>query len=376
MACPGQPAEEGEYVVSTVAEVAHVRFRPGMYIGDTGARGLTYLLFSLVGESLAEVAAGRGNEVRVSLRADGSAEVSDDGRPMSNVEAVLTQFNAGERGDVSPYRSRTGIHDVTYVVVNALSERLTVVARTLGSTYTHAFRRGVTDSVLQSGGPPDGQGLTVTFRPDPDIFGPAQFDPAVVRERLHELAFLHSGVRFAFTDPSGTRTVFEYGDGIRELLEHLTAARPPLHDVLIVRGEDAGVRYEVGLRWCAEAGEVRSFANGGRTPGGGTHERGALAGAVAGLRDALPLAPADGFTAADLRAGLTAVVSVWLREPRLLGATRAELGNEEVEGVLQFATRAGVGAYFAAEPADAAKVLAAVRSASGAASARRCDATQ
>jgi DNA gyrase subunit B len=359
MACPGQPPEEGEHVVTTGSGIDHVRYRPGMYIGDTGARGLTYLLFSLVSESLAEVAAGRGNEVRVILRADGSAEVSDDGRPMPNVEAAFTEFNAGGRGDVSPYQSRTGVHDGTYFVANALSERLTVVARAAGSAYTHAFRRGVTDAAFPNAGPPDGNELTVTFRPDPDIFGAAQFDPAEVRERLRELAFLHSGVRFAFTDASGTRDVFECGDGIRAFLEHLTAARAPLHDALIVRGEDAGVRYEIGLRWCAAAGEVRSFVNGGRTAGG-THERGALAGAVAGLRAALPLAASDGFKADDLRAGLTAVVSVWLREPRFMGAMRTELGNAEVEGVVRSAVRAGVGAYFAAEPADAAKVLEAV----------------
>lgn len=359
MACPGQiPAHYDEDDLQPVSELEHVRRRPAMYLGSTGPRGLHDLLFNLVTESLSEVVAGYGREVRVELRADGFAEVSDDGRPMDNVQFAFDRIGHGHGRLVGA--GPTGRDDFAYAVANALSERLTVVARTPGSTYSHSFRRAVTRTAAQMGGPPDARGLTVTFLPDAEIFGVSQFDADTVRERLRQLAFLHSGVRLTFTDEDGERTAFEYGDGIREFVTHLNAARTPLHDVLVLRGEDDGVRYEVGLQWCAEPEEVRaSFANHYRTTDGGTHQRGTLTGAATGLLDYVRAhAPEVGeLTPDDRRTGLTAVVSVWLAEPHFISATRAELGNEEAEAVVRAAVRHGVLAYLEANPADAGRVV-------------------
>jgi DNA gyrase/topoisomerase IV subunit B len=332
-----------------------------MYVGSTDERGLFYLLFDLVSESLAEAVAGYGRSIRVALRADGSAEVADDGRPMPEVERAFTRSGYG-RGDDNPYLTAHGLQDFGYMVANALSERLSVVARSDGSTYQHSFRSGDTHAVVQSGGPPGARGLTVTFRPDPLIFGDAQFDASAVRYRLRQLAFLHCGVRITFTDEtSGTHDEFEYADGIREYVKLLNEHRQLLHaDVIMLHGEEQGVRYEIGLQWCAEADEMQiGFANHYHPPHGGTHMRGLRAGAAAGVSDFIrqkgPMP--EQLRSDDIRAGLTAVVSVWLREPMYMGATRSHLGNPEAETVVESAVRRGVCEFFEANRAVADRVI-------------------
>jgi DNA gyrase subunit B len=356
MACPGNYSEADVQVFTSWTEP--IRRRPAMYVGDTGQRGVNYLLFELVRNSLAEGAAGHGKAVRVTLRADGSAEVSDDGRIPPDVERAFTAFPYGLHGHNPDQANRGGFY---FAVANAVSEWLRLAARSDESVYRHAFRRGETDWVVQSGGPLGDSGLTITFRPDPQIFGTATFDAEAIRERLRLLAFAHGGVRITFTDADGTREVIEHADGFRECVRWLNAGRTPLHPgPIVLRGEESGVRYEVGLQWCEEGDEVRqSFANGTPTPHGGTHERGVLAGAAAGLRDFIREGdPNVGeLRDDDLRDGLTAVVSVWVREPMFTGATRSRLGNPEVEGVVREAVRRGVRDYFAANAEAARRVV-------------------
>jgi DNA gyrase subunit B len=387
MGCPGQPPEYSEENIVTLSGLEHVRRRPLMYIGDTDARGLFTLLFELVTQSLEEVVAGHGRSVRVALRADGFAEVADDGRtwPASNppagmptIEQAFAEFGYGYRWNLDPYRT-CGLHDIGYPIANALSERLRVLVRTDGSVYQHVFTRGVTSAVVESAGPPGDRGLTVKFRPDPDIFGDARFDADAIRDRLRQLAYLHSGARITFTDEAtGTRDEFEYADGIREYVRFLNANRRPLRaDVIVLRGEEQGVRYEVGLQWCEDEGEMRlSFANYYCTPQGGTHDSGLRAGVTAGVRDFIQTTAADSgkFESEDLRAGLTAVVSVWLTEPQFSGATRERLSNPEVEPVVKAAVRRDVCDYFEANRKTAERVVEAVvaaRDARGAATAER-----
>ena len=380
MACPGQNRRTlhryrtDDIQIPSFPESA--RLRPAMYIGSTDARGLSHLLFGLVAHSLGEAVAGYGRSVRVAIRADGSAEVADDGRTLSasdspagvpTVEQAFTEFGYGHRG-LDPYQLRLGLHDIEYAVTNALSERLRVSARSAGSTYQHVFTRGITHAVVQMGGPPNDRGLTVAFLPDPLIFGTARFDTDAIRNRLRQLAFLHSGVCITFTDDTaGTRDEFEYADGVREYVQFLSEDRRSLHpDVIVLCGEEAGVRYEVGLQWCEDDEERwQSFANHYHTTNGGTHENGVRAGAAAAvsavIRQWVPEAGA--FSADDLRAGLTAVVSVWLSDPYFEGSTRARLGNPEVEAIVSRAVQHGVRDYFelnheAAERVVRAAVLA------------------
>jgi DNA gyrase subunit B len=337
-----------------------------MYIGSADARGLFHILFELVTNSLAEAVAGYGRSVRVTLRTDGSAEVADDGRVLPSdvaLEQVLTVIGAGHSGSYCPYPG--GRDYFGYTVANALSEWLRVVVRSDGSRYQHGFRRGATAAVVQSGGPPGDRGLTVAFRPDSLIFGDAQFDSEQIRYRLRQLAFLHSGVRITFTDEiTGMRDEFEYADGIRECVRFLSAGRPALHaDPIMIRGEEQGVRYEVGLLWGEDGSETRmSFANHYYTRDGGTHDRGLCSGAAAAVRDFIRASASERgeLTRDDLCAGLTAVVSVWLSDPHFEGATRWRLGSPEVEAVVSRAVRRGVCEYFEANREVAERVVSAV----------------
>ena len=194
-----------------------------------------------------------------------------------------------------------------------------IEARSGGSLHHQEFARGETIAAATLTGAFASDGLTVRFRPDPQIFGDAKFDAARIRDRLRQLAFLYSGVRITFTDETnGTHDEFEYADGIRECVQALNADRTPIHaDVIVLRGEEDGIRYEVGLQWCKDYELRQSFANHYRTPQGGTHERGLTAGVSLGLRDFMCAnGPLLGeFKSEDFRDGLTAVVSVWLEEP-------------------------------------------------------------
>jgi DNA gyrase/topoisomerase IV subunit B len=366
MACPGHDPR-GEYAAENLRVLGvleRIRLHAGMYIGSTDSRGLSHILFSLVTNSLAEAAAGAGRVVRVALRADGSVEVGDDGRVPADDAAAELAFGRLGTGSQVGYCSFNGREYAHYAVAHALSERLSVTVRWPGSRYQHVFRRGMTDAAVLGGGPPDDRGLTVALWPDPLIFGEARFDAAGIRARLQQLAFLHSGVRLTFSDEvTGTRDEFEYADGVREYVQSLCENREALHDPILLRGEEQGVRYEVGLRWCADGDEVvRSFANHDFTSQGGTHYHGLIAGAVRGLSDFISEDALNSgeFARDDFREGLVAVVSVWLRTPFFISATASQLGNPEVEAVVSNAVRTGVRAYFEANRDSADRVVRAV----------------
>ncbi|MBM3980673.1 MAG: hypothetical protein FJ304_10380 [Planctomycetes bacterium] len=371
MACPGQtPFDIDAYNVENIRVLnvlEAIRLRPGMYIGSTDTRGLFYLLFELVSNSFAEVAAGFGRAVRVALRADGSAEVADDGRTFPEGTDAEHVFGVvGHTGHLG-YRP-DGREYLAYAMANALSESLTGEVRDPNSIYRHTWRRGVTHSAIQTGGPPDDRGLTVRFTPDPHIFGDARFDTGAIRDRLQQLAFLRSGVRVTFADEvAGTLDEFEYANGISDFVRFLNADRVALHpDVIVIRGEEDEVRYEIGLQWCAGAGETcLSFANHYQTIHGGTHATGARIGVARGVRDCLPKAARseDAFASEDFREGLTAVVSIWHPELMFEGATRHRLSNPEMEAIIAGAVRRGLGDYFAANPDVVTRVVGAATAA-------------
>ena len=355
MSCPGAAAVYSEADIQILDGLERIRRHPGMYIGNTGAGGLHVLLFNLIAESLADAARGAGRAARVTLRPDNSAEVADEGIPFYDgepppgatpVEFIFTRVFVGYQPDPN------GRDWLTYATANALATELTVCARSPGSRYQHTFRGGVTHAVLQTGGPPDDCGLTVRFRPDPDIFGDARFDPAAIRDRLRQCAFLHSGVCVSFTDEAaGTRDEFEYADGIGEYVRWLNRGRTPLHaDVIAVRGEENGVRYEVGLQWRAdgEPGLEMGFANGQFNPQGGTHITGFRAAVTRTLNDFARehLPGSRALTGDNARRGLTAVVAVRIAEPQYEGATRGRLSSPDVERVIATSVRRLLRDYF------------------------------
>ena len=356
--CPERiPAEYTEEHVRVVTDVEAVRRRPAMYSGGVDSRGLHELLFDLVTDSLDEMMRVSGHALSVTLRADHSVEVVDDRSPVFgelSLESVFTQWHGLGPGADGRYWG-------TYLAANALSAELTVRVRTDGSVYQHTFRRGVTHAVLQSGGAPNDRGLTIRFRPDPLIFGDVRFDSETIRDLLRQCAFLHSGVRISFTDESaGTHDEFEHTDGIRAYVQWLNADRTPIHpDVIVIRGEEAGVRYEVGLQWCEGDDVSVPFANDRYLPMGGTHVRGLNTGVIKAINHFIrtEIIGEQPVTGDDARTGLTAVVSVRLADAMFMGAARTHLGNPEAERVLASRTKQELISYFEANPEVAERAV-------------------
>jgi DNA gyrase subunit B len=331
--------------------VDHIRAHAGMYIGSSDERGLHELLWQLVRESLVEARAGFASEIWVVLDREGWLAYCDDGRGFAaigppDLEAAFTQW------------PRSGIRrfdQLAYVTANALSEWFSVETGQGGGAHELQFEQGEATGLPVTTRQTSSSGITLMFRPDPDIFGEARFNPNLIRERLREYAFLNSRVQLSFTDGvSEAKDVFAYTDGIAEYVRFLNEGQKPLHlGVFSTRGEAEGVQYELGLQWC-ESDECieRVFVNDLYMRQGGTP--------LAGLRSALtqfakqftqPRSPQPPIRGSHIRSGLTTVISVRLADPLFVSATRSHLGNPEVERVIAAAVGELLRGRFAANPA-------------------------
>ena len=351
-----------------------VRKRPGMYIGDTGERGLHHLVFELVDNSVDEALAGHCTQVVVTIYADGRVSVVDNGRgipterhPTEGVSAaqvVLTKLHAGGKFDNDAYRVSGGLHGVGVSVVNALSESLDLEIKRAGHTYVQRYRRGVPEADLKPVGPTEQNGTRIIFLPDRQIFGNEMFSFDILSRRLRELAFLNPGLRISVIDERETdkRHDFFYEGGIVSFVEHLGRAKTPLHTVVYLSGEKSGTTVEVALQWNEGYAEnVYSFANNINTIEGGTHLiglRAALTRTINAYVAALGLLKKDkeSLQGEDVREGLTAVISVKVREPQFEGQTKTKLGNSEVKGFVESLLNDKLGSYFEEHPADAKKI--------------------
>lgn len=339
-----------------------VRMRPAMYIGSTSDRGLEHILTRLVLNSLVEVAAGHGRSVRVTFLPDGSAEVADDGRP-SPSDCSYSGFPSLDPVHVRPYgRPTTGRDWFDYFVANALSERFEVVVRHEGEGFRQEFSGGEPLSPLERLGRSPERVFTVAFKPDPSIFQDAQFPIDAIRERLRRYAFLQSGVSIAVSvRVSGQEECFTFEDGVRAYVRHLDAGRHPLHDeVIVVHGERGGVRFEVGLRWSDESDTIEAcHANNELTGQGGTHLTGLRTAVTRSLNDFIRehLPAIRPLTGSRVREGLTAVVSVWLDDPRFEGATRERLGSNEARRAIEAGVGPALSDYFRANPGVAERIV-------------------
>ena len=351
-----------------------VRKRPGMYIGDTGERGLHHLVFELVDNSVDEALAGHCTQVVVTIYTDGRVSVVDNGRgiptdqhPTEGVSAaqvVLTKLHAGGKFDNDAYRVSGGLHGVGVSVVNALSESLELEIKRAGQTYVQRYRRGVPEADLNPVRPTEQSGTRVVFLPDRQIFGNELFSFDILSRRLRELAFLNPGLRISVIDERETdkRHDFFYEGGIVSFVEHLGRAKTPLHPAVYLSGEKSGTTVEVALQWNEGYAEnVYSFANNINTIEGGTHLiglRAALTRTINTYVAALGLLKKDkeSLQGEDVREGLTAVISVKVREPQFEGQTKTKLGNSEVKGFVESLLNDKLGSYFEEHPADAKKI--------------------
>ena len=350
-----------------------VRKRPAMYIGSTDIHGLHHLIYEVVDNSIDEAMAGFCTEIDVVIREDGSVSVTDNGRgipvdvhPTQHrpaVEVVMTTLHAGGKFDDKSYRYSGGLHGVGVSVVNALSDYLEVESRRDGRNYFQRYERGVPTGDLQDRGPIEAIGTMVTFHPDPTIFGEIKYSFETLTQRLRELAFLNRGLRITLVDQRASKEkkhVFQYEGGIVSFVKYLDENKKNINaDPIYVHSEKDGVDVEAAIQYNDGFVEnVFAFANNINTMEGGTHLTGfrsALTRTFNNYAQANGLFKKDKFTLSgeDVREGLTAVVSVKLKEPQFEGQTKTKLGNSEVKGIVDAVVSDGLKEFLEENPAVA-----------------------
>jgi len=357
-----------------------VRKRPGMYIGSTGVLGLHHLVYEVVDNSVDEALAGFCTEVSVTIHPDNSVTVVDDGRgiPVATmekegrpaVEVVLTVLHSGGKfGDGGGYKVSGGLHGVGVSVVNALSEQLFVEIRRDGHVFTQEYSRGIPQSELATGeelAPGAPTGTRVTFLPDADIFESLEFDFYTLEQRLRETAFLTRGLKISIVDERGEghSAEFRYEGGIEDFVSYLNENKDTVHrKVIFFDGESDEGAAEVAMQWNSSYQEsIHSFANNINTSEGGSHMSGFRSALTRTLnkyaRDhGLLKEKEDNLSGEDVREGLTAVISVKLRDPQFEGQTKTKLGNPGMAGFVESIVNAGLGEFLEENPSEARAVI-------------------
>ena len=353
-----------------------VQKRPAMYIGSTGVDGLHHMVYEVVDNSVDEHMAGYGNEIQVVLQLDGSVLVSDNGRGIptgmhstqkkSAAEVALTVLHAGGKFEEGAYKVSGGLHGVGISVVNALSEWLELEIWQNGEVFEQQYKRGKPLGPLTVAGKTKKRGTKVVFKPDPLIFETVEFSFDVLAQRLRELAFLNKGLEICLKDDRTGKEkeqVFCYKGGIVSFVEHLNEAKSPLHPPIVVEVEKPEMILQLALQYNEGYSEnLYSFANNINTREGGTHLIGfksALTRTINSYATANELFKKDSesLSGEDVREGLTAVVSVKIRNPQFEGQTKAKLGNSEVKGIVEAAVNEALGSYLEENPAVAKKIV-------------------
>jgi len=350
-----------------------------MYIGSTSSRGLHHLVYEVVDNSIDEALAGHCDTVSVIIHADNSITVEDNGRgipvdmhpteKMPGLELAMTVLHAGGKFDKDSYKVSGGLHGVGVSVVNALSETLKVWVKRGGKEHYMDFRRGTTTTPLKTLGKvrDKERGTKVYFKPDPEIFTELHYDYDILANRLRELSFLNKGVTITLSDEreDETRTeTFHAKGGLQEMVKFLIGNKKSLHpEVIYVDTEKDDIGIEIALQYNDGYNEnVFTFVNNINTHEGGTH--------LTGFKSALTrtinafaqkgnfLKKAD-FTLSgdDAREGLTAVISVKVREPQFEGQTKTKLGNSEAESAVKTVVNDWLGAYLDEHPRTANIIL-------------------
>ncbi len=353
-----------------------VRKRPAMYIGSTGPDGLHHLVYEVVDNSVDEHMAGFGETIEVDIHIDGSVTVVDNGRGIptgmhstqkkSAAEVALTVLHAGGKFEQGAYTVSGGLHGVGISVVNALSEWLELEIWQDGQVFEQRYERGKSMAPLKVTGKTKRRGTKVTFKPDGEVFETLEFSFDVLSQRLRELAFLNKGLEITIRDERKTplkEQVFKYKGGIVSFVEHLNEAKTPLHKTISIDVTKPDLMLEVALQYNDSYAEnLFSFANNINTREGGTHLVGfkaALTRTINNYASANDLLKkeVESLTGDDVREGLTAVVSVKIRQPQFEGQTKAKLGNSEVKGVVEAAVNEALGNFFEENPPIARKII-------------------
>ncbi len=350
-----------------------VRKRPGMYIGSTGARGLHHLVYEIVDNSIDEALAGYCKNISITIQADESICVIDDGRGMPvdihpklkipAVEVIHTVLHAGGKFGGGGYKVSGGLHGVGASVVNALSTKMLVEINRNGKTYKQEYAQGKVMTKLTEIGSSTETGSKSTFWPDPEIFDEVEFDYSTLEHRLREMAFLNKGIKITLNDErekKPRKEVFYYEGGIQEFVKHLNKNKEILHkNIIYFSVAKKEMEAEVALQYTDRYNELTlSYANNINTSEGGTH--------MVGFRAALTKVMNeyakknryikendDSLTGEDVREGITAIISVKLQEPQFEGQTKTKLGNSEMRGFVESAMSENLMAFLEENPQQA-----------------------
>ncbi len=351
-----------------------VRLRPGMYVGSTGSKGVHHILWEIVDNSMDEIANGFGSKITVTLHADGSATVEDDGRGIpvsihptlkkSGLEVVFTKLHAGGKFDNSNYAYSGGLHGVGAAVTNALSSSLEVTVSRDKKIYNMAFaavedgegkvRGGVVVKPLTEIGKTDKTGTKITFKPDERIFLKNTFTADVIRKRLKELAFLNKGIEIVFTDEAdGVPHVYHFEKGLGDFIEYLNESKTSLFkNPICLDGENDSLKLSLAIQYTDSYTEsIFSYVNNIPTSEGGTHETGfkmALTKSMNKIARKLGLLKekeAD-LMGEDYREGISAVLSIKMTNIEFEGQTKTKLGNPEVKIQVENIVNNGLNEFF------------------------------
>ncbi|MFT3913401.1 MAG: DNA topoisomerase (ATP-hydrolyzing) subunit B [Anaeromyxobacteraceae bacterium] len=380
---PAKPATEeyGTDAIKVLEGLEAVRKRPHMYIGDVGERGLHHLVYEVVDNSVDEAMAGRANEINVTIHADNSVTVLDNGsgipvgphptvKGMDTLDVVLTKLHAGGKFESNAYKVSGGLHGVGVTCVNALSDWLKVEVYREGKVWAQRYERGNPAGKVTAIGETQRRGTRVTFKPDTTIFEVHEYSFETLAQRLRELAFLNAGLKITIEDErsGGKKSEFLFKDGIREFVSYLNKARETLFDPPVslrqeVETERGTALVEIALQWNDGYDEkVFAFANNIHNHEGGTHLIGfktALTRTINAhaqknnlfkdLKDELP-------SGEDMREGLAAVISMRLPGASFEGQTKTKLSNTEAKSMVETMLNERLGAWLEENPNLAKKV--------------------
>ncbi|MBE3033852.1 MAG: type IIA DNA topoisomerase subunit B, partial [Actinobacteria bacterium] len=356
-----------------------VRERPGMYIGSTGPRGLHHLVYEVVDNSVDEALAGYCDGLVVTINPDNSVTIADNGRGIPvgimdkydkpAAEIVLTMLHAGGKFGGAGYKVSGGLHGVGVSVVNALSEWLELDIYVEGYHWHERFERGAPVGTLEKKeklGKDAPTGTTVSFMADPDVFEEVDYDFRVLAQRLRETAFLTMGLRIELNDEraEGESVVFQYDGGIKDFVAYINRDKDAIHrSIIFLENETKDGAVEIAMQWNSSYNEsIFTFANNINTTEGGSHLSGFRSALTRTINDyarqkGLLKEKEENLSGEDVREGLTALISVKLKNPQFEGQTKTKLGNTEIRSLVEVSVNAKLAEFLEENPSEARQIV-------------------